>query len=141
LSTEVTNERRVRASSNARRAIRSISAGEYSHVSKADPSARRPLAAEVEPADELADDQQVDAVAPRGAKIRVDVELAPKTDQALLGAHRCAVELREAGRAEEDGVRGPAGGQRFRGQRVAVLVDGAAAERMLLDPDVDRQRI
>ena len=77
----------------------------------------------------------------RGPKIRVDVELAAKTDQALFGPHGRAVELGEPGRAEEHGVRGPAGGQRLGGQRVAVLVDGVAPERMLFDRDVDRQRV
>ena len=44
---------------------------------------------------QLADDQQIDAVAARRPKIRVDVELAAQTDQALFGSHGRAVELGE----------------------------------------------
>ena len=50
--------------------------------------------AEVEAADELAHDQQVDAVRARRPQVRVDVELAAQADQALLGPHVGAVELR-----------------------------------------------
>ena len=47
----------------------------------------------VEAADQLADDEQVDAVAAGGAEVRVDVELAAQPDEALLGPDGCAVEL------------------------------------------------
>ena len=69
----------------------------------------------VEAADELANDQKIDAGTGRGAQVRVDVEGAPEGDQALLRTHRCALELREAHRAENDGVGALAGCQRSRG--------------------------
>ena len=58
----------------------------------------------------------------------------------MFGPHGRAVELGEADRAEQNGVCCPAGGERFCRQRIAVLVNGMASERMLFDRDVDRQR-
>ena len=87
----------------------------------------------VEAADQLAHDQQVDAVGDRGAQVREDVELAAEADQARLGPHAPAVPLRAADRAEQHGVGRAAGGERLRRQRVADRVDRGAAERVLLD--------
>ena len=59
-------------------------------------------------------------LAARRAEVRVDVELAAKADQALLGAHGRAVELGQPDGAEQDGVGDPARRERLRRQRVAV---------------------
>ena len=125
LSTDVSRPPRPRASSKPRRAMRSTCAGWYSHVSKRVPSSRRPLRAEVEPADELADDQQIDARPARGPQVRVDVELAAQAEQPLLRPHVGGVELRIADRrlAAPRRPRGrrrasrPAAGRRSRGSR------------------------
>ena len=115
MSTDVTWPAALRASSNAaprdpldrvRRVLARVVGGAVGA-----PAAR----AVVEAADELADDQQVDAGAGGGTQVRVDVERAPEGDQALLRPHRSALELREADRAEHDGVGAPAGGERPRG--------------------------
>ena len=74
LSTDVSRPWRARASSKPRRATRRTWSGWYSQVSNTVPSSRRAPAAEVQAADELAHDQQVDAVRAEGAQVRVDVE-------------------------------------------------------------------
>ena len=78
LSTDVSRPRRARASSNARRAMRStwlrvVLAGVEDRAVVA-----HALRAEVEAADELADDQQVDWPLACGPEVGVDVELRPE---------------------------------------------------------------
>ena len=80
-------------------------------------------------------------VGDRRAQVRVDVELPADADQARLGPHRAAVPLRAADRAEQHRVGRAAGRERLRGQRVADRVDRRAAEELLLDLDVERQRL
>ena len=75
------------------------------------------------------------------AQVGVDVECLPQPDQALLGTDGGALELRQADGAEEHGVRGQTGGQRRLRQRRSHLVDRAAAEGMLLELDVERERV
>jgi hypothetical protein len=95
--------------------------------------------AEVEAAHELSDDEQVDPFAACGAEVRVDVELAAKSEQTLLGPDCGAVEARVADRAEEDGVGGLGGGEGLGGQRVAGGVDRRPAEGVLLQLQVERK--
>ncbi len=79
----------------------------------------------VEAADELAHDEEVDALAARRTQVRVDVELAAQADEALLGPHVGAVELGSADRPHEHGVGAhgrprasrPAAARRSRGSR------------------------
>ncbi len=102
---------------------------------------RTPAAgAVVEAADELADDQQVDARPGGGTQVRVDVERPAERDQALLRPHRRAFELRQADRAEDDRVGRLARSQRPSGSGVALREDRAAAEAVLLDLDLERER-
>ena len=100
----------------------------------------RPAPAVVQPAEELAHDQQVDAVSDRRAQVRVDVELLAQIDQRLLGALRRAVPLRAADRAEQHGVGAATGLQRVVGQRLAVVVECVAADRLLLEADSKRHQ-
>ena len=93
----------------------------------------------VEAADELADDEKVDAVAARRPQVRVDVELAAQADEALLGPHGPAVELGCADRAHEDGVGLPGGRQRLRWEGIAGRMDRGAAEEMLLQLEIERE--
>ena len=58
----------------------------------------------VEAADELAHDDEVDAGSPRRTEVRVDVELASESDQALLGVDFTALPTRAADSTEQDGV-------------------------------------
>ena len=94
----------------------------------------------VETADELADDQEVDAGAGRRTKVRVDVESAAERDQALLRPYRRALELGEADRAEDDGVGALARCERPLRQRRALLEDRPSAEAVLLDFELERKR-
>ena len=93
----------------------------------------------VEPADQLADDEQVDLAAACRAEVRIDVELAPKADQSVLRADVGAVELGRADRSHEHGIGGAGRGQRLRGERVAGRVDGGAAEEVLLQLQLERE--
>ena len=98
----------------------------------------RALRAEVEPADELADDEQVDPGRRlRGAEVRVDAELLPEPEEALLGADGLALELGQADGAEQDGVGRTARRERLVGERRPLVEDRVAAERVLgvLDPE------
>ena len=94
----------------------------------------------VEAADELADDQQVSAGTGGGTQVRVDVESATEGDQALLRPHGCALELREADCTEDDGVGRLARRQRQGGKRHALVEDRAAAEGVLFDLELERER-
>ena len=112
------------------------------------------LGAEVDPARELADDEQVGALddlaaqragveqrgeRPDGAQVGVEAEALAQAEQPLLGARRARVgrvPLRPADGGEQDGVGALAGGERLVGQRRAVGVDRGAAERVLLEGEV-----
>ena len=93
----------------------------------------------VEAADELAHDQEVDALAARRTEVGVDVELAAQADEALLGPNVGAVELGSADRAHEHGVGATTGRQRLGRQRIAGLADRRAAEEVLLELEVERE--
>ena len=94
----------------------------------------------VEAADELPDDQQVDAGPGRGTEVRIDVESATEGDQALLRPHGRTLELGQADRTEDDGVGGLARRQRPSGKRHALVEDRAPAEAVLLDLELERER-
>ena len=98
-----------------------------------------PAGAEVEAADQLPDDEQVDPLAARGPEVRVDVELAAKAQEPLLGTHLGPVEARIADSAHEHRVGVAGRGERFGRQRVAGLEDRGAAEQVLLELEVERQ--
>ena len=125
LSTESSRPPRARASSNARRATRSIWLGWYSQRVEDGAVVARAARAVVEAADELAHDQQVDPVAERRAEVRVDVELAAQADQARPRAARrrrptSARRPRRAARRRPRGTRRaspPAAGRRPRRSR------------------------
>ena len=55
--------------------------------------------AEVEPSDELADEEQIDVAPARRAKVRVHVELGAELEHSLLGPDLGGVELGIADRA------------------------------------------
>ena len=142
LSTESSRPLRPRASSNARRARRSTWRGWYSQRVEDGAVVAHAARAVVEAADELAHDQQVDARRP-----------TPGAGSRRRRA-RCAGRSGPAsGRTAEPSHFGPptapsstasavaAGGERLRGQRVADRVDRGAAERVLLDREVERQRL
>jgi hypothetical protein len=98
----------------------------------------RALLAEIEAADQLADDHEVDPLRTGGPKVRVDAELPAQAQQALLRPHRPPFELWEADRAEEHGVGPPARRERLVGKRRALLEDRVAAERVLAVRDPER---
>ena len=95
----------------------------------------------VEAADELAHDQQVDPVGDRRAQVREDVELAADADSPASGrtgepSHfgpPTAPSSTASAARQAASVSG--------GQRVADRVDRGAAERVLLDVDLERQRL
>ena len=91
---------------------------------------------EVESADELAHDEDVDVPLLRGAQVGVDVELGPKAEHALLGADLSGVELGVPDRAFEDGLRCLAGGERLLRERVARVPDRLRSERVLLELEI-----
>ena len=140
LSTEVTCRAcRARARTRAAR-CRSIWSGRYSIVSKTVPSARTPARAVVEAADELADDEEVDALSAGRAQVRVDVELARRPDQAVLGRTVGAVELRRADRRPWSTASAARQAASVSGrQRVAFRPDRRAAEEVLLELELERQ--
>ncbi len=86
------------------------------------------LLAVVEAAGELADDEDVDALGANRPEVREDAELLAETEQALLRADGCALELRRAHGGEQHRVGGAAGGERIRRERVARLADPGTAE-------------
>ena len=97
-----------------------------------------PLLAEVEAADELPHDHDVDPRCPRRPEVRVDAELLAQTEEALLRAHRLAFELGEADGGEENRVGRAAGCERLLGQRRSLREDRVAAERVLRVIDSER---
>src|SRR5690606_10723348 len=105
--------------------------------------------AEVDAAGQLTDEEQVDVLGALGlegrgvleagdhldgADVREEAEVLAHAEQALLGAHRGAgvVPLGAADGAEEDGVRALEGAQGLLRQRGARLVDGDAADELLV---------
>ena len=133
LSTEVRRPPRSRAISNARRAMRSTSVARV--LARVEPRAvvARALLAEVEAADELAHDHEVDPGLPRpcGPEVRVDAELLAEAEETLLRSYRLALQLGQPDRAEQDRVGRPARGKRLVGERRCPGEDRVAAERML----------
>jgi len=91
---------------------------------------------EVEPADELAHDEDVDLPLLRGAQVRVDVELGAKAEHALLRTHLGGIELGVADRTLEHGLRCLAGGERLLRERVARVPDRLRSERVLLELEI-----
>ena len=112
------------------------------------------LLAEVDPAGQLAHDEQVgalDPLAPQrrgvierrqrldGAQVGVQAEPLAQPEQALLGTRRLrvgGVPLGAADGREQHRVGGAAGGERLVGERGAVGVDRGAAEGVLLELEV-----
>ena len=93
----------------------------------------------VEATDELAHDQQVDALRARGAQVGVDTELGSQPQQSLLGANVGCVELGVADRAFEDSVGREAGCEGRVGKRVPARPDRRGAERVFLEGEVRRE--
>ena len=131
-----------RASSNARRAIRSTWSGWYSHVSKTRAVLARAARAVVEAADELAHDQQVDARRrpPGAGSRRRRAPCAARSAPARGAPRRRPTAARRPRRAAPRRRRGTPRGSSG-GQRLAERVDRGAAERVLLDVDLERQRL
>ena len=111
-----------------------------------------PLAAEVDAARELADEQHVDAfqqlglerrgVAQRGhhgdgPQVGVDAEFGAQTEQRGLGPDRGArPPLGSPDRTQQDGVRGEAARERVRRQAVAVRVDRRSTEGKVFEREL-----
>ena len=96
------------------------------------------LLAEVEPADELPHDHDVDSGAARRAEVRVDAELLAQAEQPLLRTHRLALELGQADGGEQHRVGRAAGGERLVRERRALSENRVAAERVLGVADPER---
>ncbi len=90
----------------------------------------------VEAADELADDDQVDAPGMRRAQVRVDAELRAQPQEALLGPDVGCVELGIADRALQHRVSREASRQGLVGQRRAARANRRSAEQLLVDLEV-----
>ena len=97
--------------------------------------------AEVEAADELAHDQDVDAVGDRRAQVRVGVERGAQREQALLGPHVRAVELGVAHRAFQHGNGGETRVARLVGKRRAGCANRGGADQPLVEHDVGREQL
>src|SRR6185312_1871338 len=95
----------------------------------------------VQPADELAHDEEIDSRRDRRPEVRVDVERAPEPDQPRFGASRAALPLWAADGAEEHRVGAAARLERLGRERVSGRVDRGAADQPLLDLDLDRQQL
>ena len=95
---------------------------------------------EIEPADELADDEDVYALAAGRAQVGVDVELRAQAEHALLGAYRGRVEVGMADRGLEHRLGAQARSEGLRRERVARLADRLRPERALLELEVGRER-
>ena len=92
--------------------------------------------AKVEPADELAHDEQIH-VAPHGRpQVRVRVQRSAQAQQSLLGPHVRCVEFGVADRALEDRGRVAAGRERLPGQRISGRANGGGTDEPLRDLDV-----
>ena len=99
------------------------------------------LRAEVETADELADDQHVDVAEHRRTEVRVRVERAAQPEQPLLRAHVGRVELRVADRALQHRGRAEARLERVVGQRASRGANRGSADQPLLQLDVGREQL
>lgn len=73
------------------------------------------LLPEVEPADKLADDQEVDPLRARGSQVRVDAELLPEREESLLRSDRGTLELEQPDGAQEHRIGGPTRSERLVG--------------------------
>ncbi len=91
----------------------------------------RAALAEVETADELSHDHDVDPLAAGGPQVRVDAELLAQAEQALLRPHRLSLELGEADCREEDRVGRLARAERLVRERRPPSEDRVPAERVL----------
>ena len=94
--------------------------------------------AEVEAADELANEEQIDVAPDRRAKVRVDVELGPQLQHPLLRANVGSVELGIAYRRLEHCRRATAGRERLVGKRRSRRPDRRRAEDVLLELEIGR---
>src|SRR3954447_6514985 len=97
--------------------------------------------AEVEPADELADDEHVDPVGNRGPQVRIRVERRTQGKEPLLRANVCAVELRVADRRLQHRYRGKARVARLVRERGSRCADRCAPDRALHDLDVWHEQL
>ena len=86
------------------------------------------LRAEVEPADELAHDHEVDPSGARRPEVRVDAELLAQAEQPLLGTHRLAPRAR-AGRPRRAARRRPRGRPRASRRAAACPARGSRCRR------------
>ena len=78
------------------------------------------------------------------AEVGEQAEALAQAEQALLGPRLVGigrVPLRAADRGEQHGVGAAAGGERLVGQRRAVGVDRGAAEQVLLELELDADRV
>ena len=97
--------------------------------------------AEVEAADELADDQHVDVAGDRRTQVGVHVERRAQREQSLLRTDVAGLELRVADRALEHGGRAAARVERLLRQRRPRRADRRRAEEPFLDLDVGREQL
>ena len=95
--------------------------------------------AEVEPSDELTNEEQIDVASARRAKVRVHVELGAELQHPLLGSDLGGVELGIADRRLEHRVGATAGGERLRRERRPRRADRRRAEEVLLELEVGSQ--
>ena len=119
--------------------MRSTWLGWYSQVSKTVPSSRTPLRAEVEPAHELADDEQVDVPRAGGPEVRVHVELGAEPEHPLFRTHLGCVELGVADGRLEHRVGRTARLECLGGKRVAGRPDRGRSEEVVLEHEVGRE--
>ena len=94
---------------------------------------------EVEAADELADDQEVDLTETRRAEIRVNVELGAQPEHPLLGPDVGCVELGIADGRLEDGVGAATGRERLLGKRRPRRPDRGGTEEVIIELEVGRE--
>jgi hypothetical protein len=101
----------------------------------------RAARAEVEAADQLANDQDVHAVEHRRAEIRVRVERRPERQQSLLGSYVCRIELRIAHGPLEHGNRRQASVDGLLRKRAPRCTNRCAAEQLLVELDLGHERL
>ena len=119
---------RPRASSNARRAIRSIASGGTGTCRRR--SRREAGRWRRSRGRRRARGRSAGRPGPRGGtQVRVDVESAAEERSSLAPAARMHLRTGQADRAEDDGVSGLAGGQRLGRKRYALVEDRARRRR------------
>ena len=138
MSTEVTRLRRARASSKPRRAILDLVGPVLHRVEDgavlANPRGRRSRGRPPAPG------RRAGRLRRRArTEVREDVELAAQPQEPLLGTDLGAVKARVADGAQQDGAGARGRGERHGRQRLTGLVDGRAAEDVLLQLEVERQ--